>query len=415
MSIEETLKKVPFFSQLNEAQLKNLASMGKALSLQANVHAFHEGDAAECMYIIMAGSIRIYKSTRNIDSEVIVLHEGEVFGELALLDSHPRSASALALTDCELLTIDQFAFMSLILKSRAQVTFRVFSALVQRIRETNERYVGKEIALLSLSDKMEIERLRSLQQLVAGVAHELNTPLGIIATAVSIIQTTLNSDEFKAFAQDRHTSSMLEDSHEALELIQRNIQRAHRLTQDFKKVSVSQLTDVKEQFHLIDAIKEILNLFSINARKAKIEVQVINQIDEQTGEQDGSQNDIWTGYRGYLSQILLNLLGNVERYAYPDGKGGKVEITVATMTEVAGESPRFILTFRDFGAGISAENLPRVFEPFFTTGRIKGGTGLGLSIVHNIVTSALKGNITASSTPGDGTLFRITFPKEIAD
>jgi signal transduction histidine kinase len=405
MNIEETLKKVSFFTQLNDEQLSKLASMTNVLSVQADIHVFHEGDPAECMYIIMAGSVRIYKSTSDIESEVIVLHEGEFFGELALLDSHPRSASALALTDCELVTIDQFAFMSLILTSRAQMTFRVFSSLVQRIRDTNERNIEKELALLRLSDKMEIERLRSLSQMVAGVAHELNTPLGIIVTAVSVIQTTLESEEFKAFAQDRRTSLMVEDTREALDLITRNIQRAHRLTQDFKKISVSQLTDVKEQFHLIDAINEILNLYSINARKAKIEVQVINQI--------GEQNDIWTGYRGYLSQILLNLLANTERYAYPDGKGGKVEITVETDT--VGELPRFILTVRDFGAGIPAENLPKVFEPFFTTGRIKGGTGLGLSIVHNIVTSALKGSITASSTPDEGTLFRITFPKEIVD
>src|SRR5262245_55826764 len=413
MTIEETLKKVPFFSQLNAEQLTKLASMGKVSTFPANAHVFHEGDRAECMYIVMAGSIRIYKTTMDIDSEVAVLREGEVFGEMALLDSHPRSASALALTDCELLSIDEFAFMSLVLKSRAQVVYRVFSSLVQRIRETNDRYVQKEIALQSLSDQMEIERLRSLSQLVAGVAHELNTPLGIINTAASVIQSTIESDDFKAFANERDKPQLIDDSHEALDLIQRNIQRAHRLTQDFKKISVSQLTDVKEQFHLIEAIHETLNLYSINARKARIEVQVINHIGEQAIGPDDRQDDMWTGYRGYLSQVLLNLLTNVAQYAYPDGKGGKVEVTVAL--DVAIEPPRFILTVRDFGVGVPPENLPRLFEPFFTTGRIKGGTGLGLSIVHNIVTSALKGSITASSTPGERTLFRITFPKEIED
>src|SRR5258708_27069241 len=103
MTIEETLKRVPFFSQLNEEQLTKLAGMGKTVSLPANAHVFHEGDLAECMYVILAGSVRIYKRANNFESEVIVLHEGEVFGELALLDSHPRSASPLALTDCELL------------------------------------------------------------------------------------------------------------------------------------------------------------------------------------------------------------------------------------------------------------------------------------------------------------------------
>jgi signal transduction histidine kinase len=407
MSIEAILKKVPFFTQLSDEQINKLASLGKTIQLDANTHVFHEGDTAECMYILAVGSVRIYKSAESgLQGEIAVLDEGGFFGEMALLDSHPRSASAVTLTACELFTLDQFAFMSLILKSRSQVVFRVFSALVHRIRETNERNLDKELEIRSLADKMEIERLRSLSQMVAGVAHELNTPLGIVNTAASIIQNVLASDELKAFAQDHKTLSMLEDTHEALDLMQRNIQRAHRLTQDFKKISVSQLSDTKEQLHLLEAIHEVLTLFSINARKAKIEIQVINQL--------GGRDDIWSGYRGFLSQVLLNLLTNIERYAYPDGNGGKAEITVAT-DSTADRPPHFILSVRDFGIGVAPENLPRLFEPFFTTGRIKGGTGLGLAIVHNIVTSALKGKIVVTSHLGEGTLFQITFPKEIVE
>jgi signal transduction histidine kinase len=149
-----------------------------------------------------------------------------------------------------------------------------------------------------------------------------------------------------------------------------------------------------------------LNLFSITARQAKLKIELINQL--------GAQDDNWLGYRGYLSQVLLNLLTNIERYAYPDGTGGLIEITVAD-DDAADRSPHFILSIRDFGVGISPENLPRLFEPFFTTGRIKGGTGLGLTIVHNIVTSALKGTIAVTSNLGQGTQVQITFGKEIQD
>jgi signal transduction histidine kinase len=118
----------------------------------------------------------------------------------------------------------------------------------------------------------------------------------------------------------------------------------------------------------------------------------------------------WVGYRGYLAQILLNLLMNVERYAYLEGQGGPAEVTLA----LAGERD-FQLTVRDFGRGIPPADLERVFEPFFTTGRGSGGTGLGLTIVYNLATAALKGRIDIQSTIGQGTQVRLTFPRIVPD
>ncbi len=118
----------------------------------------------------------------------------------------------------------------------------------------------------------------------------------------------------------------------------------------------------------------------------------------------------WLGYRGYLSQILLNLLANVERYAYPAGQGGAAEVALA----LAGPA-EYELRVKDFGRGISPGNLDRVFEPFFTTGRCAGGTGLGMTIVYNLVTTALKGRITLHSVVGQGTNVQIVFPRVIPD
>src|SRR4051794_9294439 len=110
MTIEAILKSVSFFTQLTDEQIANLARLGKAAQFEANTHVFNEGDNAEAMYIIAAGSVRIYKKAAGgLESEISVLHEGDYFGELALLDSPPRSASAITLTACELFTIDQFA------------------------------------------------------------------------------------------------------------------------------------------------------------------------------------------------------------------------------------------------------------------------------------------------------------------
>jgi signal transduction histidine kinase len=121
----------------------------------------------------------------------------------------------------------------------------------------------------------------------------------------------------------------------------------------------------------------------------------------------------WLGYRGYLTQVLLNLLGNIERYAYPDGEGGRVEIEIVADKRRPDEF--FLLTVRDFGQGIAADHLPKVFDPFFTTGRSKGGTGLGMAIVHNIVTTALKGSIGLESKLGSGTTVTLRAPRKVPD
>jgi signal transduction histidine kinase len=140
----------------------------------------------------------------------------------------------------------------------------------------------------------------------------------------------------------------------------------------------------------------------INARLAKLNIEIEDRL---------LPTQEWLGYPGYLTQVLLNLLTNVERYAYDPAVGGQVDI-VLTGDDKA-YTPTFTVTVRDFGRGIPLEEQDKVFEPFYTTGRAKGGTGLGLAIVHNIVTIALKGSIHLQSQPGQGTAFQITFPQRV--
>jgi signal transduction histidine kinase len=120
---------------------------------------------------------------------------------------------------------------------------------------------------------------------------------------------------------------------------------------------------------------------------------------------------MWTGYRGYLSQVLMNLFTNVDRYAYPERTGGRVDITLEADDDAA--KPSFIIVVTDHGEGMQPEQLARIFEPFYTTGRIRGGTGLGMAIVYNIVTSALQGSIDVESSPGNGTTIRMEFPQRV--
>ena len=245
-------------------------------------------------------------------------------------------------------------------------------------------------------------RYRSLAQMVAGVAHEINTPIGIVNTAASVVKRRLSHELFTPLANDPRARATIDDVRQAIELIERNIGRAHKLIQDFKKLSVGQISDTKEELDLAAVIDEVVGLFKINARQAKLTIDVQNHLPEA--------HCSWLGYRGYLTQVLLNLLTNIERYAYPDGEGGRVEIDLSA---AGGPTDALlVIVVRDFGRGIAPENFPRFFDPFFTTGRSKGGTGLGMAIVHTLVTNALKGSIELTSELGLGTSVTPRLPKE---
>ena len=258
----------------------------------------------------------------------------------------------------------------------------------------------------TLRAEADLERHRTLTQMVAGVAHEINTPLGIASTALSVIQARLFLPKIKALLdQTNETREILTDILDSSTLLKSNILRAHKLVETFKKIAVSQVTEKKEQVNLPDVVTDAVGLFRINARQAKLHIAI-----DASGISGKAE---WLGYPGYLTQVILNFLQNIERYAYSEEQGGKVDVTISDQGQDC--EAKFKIEVRDYGAGICPENLPKIFDPFFTTGRGRGGTGLGLSIVNNIVTSALKGNILATSQLNSGTVFTIIIPKTIPD
>jgi signal transduction histidine kinase len=302
------------------------------------------------------------------------------------------------------LVVDKQLFAALIHESPPEVVLGMLADLSQNMRVSNERRIQEQVAQHALRTEMELERHRALSRLVAGVAHEINTPLGIANTAACIIGQELTSPLIRTLTEEREGSRLVSDVLEAIDLLQRNIQRAHALIQDFKRVSVGQLTDVKEQMDLSEAVAEVIGLFAVSARRAGLELVIHDRLP--------ATSRTWVGYHGYLSQVLLNLLTNVERYAYPPHTGGRVEVTLSAADTGA---PTFTVTVRDFGKGIRPEDVPRVFDVFFTTGRSSGGSGLGLAIVYTIVTGPLQGTITVTSALDTGTTFSITFPQTIND
>jgi signal transduction histidine kinase len=405
MDIEITLRKVPFFADFTESQIHQVAVIGEITPHTAGYRIFKEGEQADRFYIIVNGSVRVYGG--NPEGEEVtynIFEEGDYLGELALLDGEVRSASATCLEPTTFFTLERGAFRTLI-NSSPLLYERVFAGVARMIRRLNTSYFQTELASRTLRNEMEMDRHRALSQMVAGVAHEINTPIGSVSTAASIIKARLESNELKLLPQSSEAKSAYEDVLEALSLLDRNVQRAHRLIQSFKTISVNQLVDVKEMLSIVGVIEDNLTLFRINARKSRLELIFKNQLSGHDFE--------WIGYQGYLSQVLMNLFTNIERYAYPNGIGGTIDITIQADDERT--EPVYILTVQDFGNGIAPENLPHIFDAFFTTGRGRGGTGLGLAIVYNIVTTALKGIISIQSELEKGTTVTIVLPQVVPD
>jgi signal transduction histidine kinase len=269
--------------------------------------------------------------------------------------------------------------------------------------------VRKKEQMEALLAQKEIDRHRSISEMVAGVAHEVNTPLGIVNSAASIIEMSLSQEirddllEGKNEDDSEELGEILEDMFESSQLIQNNMKRTSDLIQRFKSLSVSQMSDELEEILIIDKIEELIMLYKISARDSSLAIHFQHQLDDKTL--------MWRGYSGYLFQIIQNLLSNIERYAYPDKKGGNVEIKLNT--SILNNEKAFCLQISDFGIGMDKASLERIFDAFYTTGRNKGGSGLGMAIVHNLVTSALKGTINVKSMPKKGILTTICFPQYI--
>ena len=220
------------------------------------------------------------------------------------------------------------------------------------------------------------------------MAHEINTPLGIVRTAASFDP------------QSDWRPGTTEDLVEASALIERNIERAHRLVEEFKTLSVSQVSDALEQLDLVRVVEEMVELFSINARRSGLRVRWT------IGSRPRMRRDV-AGYRGPSQPGGAEFADQRRALRVPAGcRRRGVESKSGRMS-----SDGFVLGVRDHGRGIAPEaDLPRVFDPFFTTGRAQGGTGLGLAIVRNLVRDGLGGSVEITSEPGAGTRVTIHLP-----
>jgi signal transduction histidine kinase len=243
---------------------------------------------------------------------------------------------------------------------------------------------------------MQAGKMAALGSLVAGIAHEINTPIGISVTSASSMQDQVRLLR-KDFDHGQMKRSSLEQymihADEATDILLRNLKRAAELIRSFKMVAVDQTSDDRRTINLRTYIDEILISLQPNLKRTSI--QVVNSCDENI-----SINTI----PGALYQIITNFVMNSIIHAYEPTQAGFIKISA----RVSGED--IVLEYSDDGKGVPDTHLEKVFDPFFTTKRGQGGSGLGLNIVYNLVVSTLKGTISITSQPGCGTTFILKFP-----
>lgn len=249
-----------------------------------------------------------------------------------------------------------------------------------------------------MSELVNKEKLASLGSLVSGIAHEINTPLGVSVSAASLLETKTEEVIRALQSNQLHKDTLIDyinNVDETEQILSNNLKRASNLVKSFKDIAVNQSIEEKIEFNVYDYIQSVL-LSLKHEYKHK----------EHTFEVKCPKALYLYSYSGAFSQILTNFIMNSIIHGFKDKIAGHVII------EVIESDSNIKLIYSDDGVGMTEEVLKRIFEAFYTTNRGKGGSGLGLNVVYNIVTGQLGGTINCTSTPNSGTIFTIEFDKE---
>jgi len=291
--------------------------------------------------------------------------------------------------------LDQTAKIQLL---RDEIVIQLDIALGQKEEIEKQRdEVKKAIAELKQTQKklIEAEKMASLGNLVAGVAHEINTPVGICLAATSSLEEKTKR-QAGAFKQKKLSQSdlfnYLKSTYESSKLIVSNLQRTGELVQSFKQVSVDEVTEQKRKFKLREYIENVFK--SLGPKLQEKDVQISVDCDDDL---------VLMSYPGMFAQIITNFTINSLSHAFNDTQKGHIQVKCTQ------EGENLILSFVDDGCGMPEDVRKKVFNPFFTT-NMQGGTGLGMNIVYNLVTQKLEGEIECVSKEGEGAEFIVKAP-----
>ncbi|MBH9552826.1 sensor histidine kinase [Inhella gelatinilytica] len=271
------------------------------------------------------------------------------------------------------------------------------------LSKTNQELTRAMLQLKTAQRELvESEKLASLGRLVAGVAHELNTPLGNAITVVTSLEdrwaeldSALHSGQPMRRSQ---LESLVADTRRGQDILQRNVRKAAELVRDFKQVAIDQTQDARREFDLAAMVRDVLVMVEPSFKHTPFVIE--------THLEDGLKLN---SFPGSLGQVLTNLLVNARVHGLHDRPEGTVTVECHQAPE---SSDWVVLSVSDNGWGMDESVRKRIFDPFFTTKLGRGGTGLGMHIVHNIVTQLLGGGIDVISEPNQGAVMRLRLPKQ---
>lgn len=241
---------------------------------------------------------------------------------------------------------------------------------------------------------VESEKMASLGSLVAGVAHEINTPVGVGLMGITHLMEE-NETIRKRYQNGELSEEVFEDylssTTDLSKIVLKNLDRTAHLVRGFKQIAVDQASEEERAINLKEYIEEIIFSLGSVIRKANANIEVDCPPDYHVITNPG-----------HLSQVVTNLIVNSITHGFQDKKGGKINIIIREKS-----AKQFTMVYKDNGKGISKSNLTKIFDPFFTTNRANGGSGLGLNVTYNIVKNTFHGSITCRSQENEGVEFTL--------
>ncbi|NRA85172.1 MAG: HAMP domain-containing protein [Gammaproteobacteria bacterium] len=277
----------------------------------------------------------------------------------------------------------------------------VINKLAKQKNELERNDVKLRASIFQLKETqnqlVESEKMASLGSLVAGISHEINTPVGIGVTAASYLSECIGdlkkSVEQKSLTQSKMTK-FLDNSQQSTTLLLNNLNKASQLIQSFKDIAVDQTSEAIRDVDLHKYLNEVITSLQPKLKRTTHRIVV-----------NCTEHIMIRCRAGALSQIFTNMILNSIIHAFDDKSDGVITISLSQSTQF------IMIDYCDNGSGISPENLSSLFEPFYTTKRGQGGSGLGTHILYNIVTQSLHGTIVPHSAPGQGLGYKIKFPR----
>lgn len=263
-------------------------------------------------------------------------------------------------------------------------------------KRNTELATSMETIQMAKDQLVESERMASLGGLVAGIAHDVNTPLGVSVTATSFLQDRVqklqNAYDDKKLTGSTMTS-FLSEAQQTITLLTNNLNRASDLISSFKQVAVDQTSEAVREINVSEYLTEVVQSLAPNFKKTQhiIDIHCPDDISIKCAP-------------GVLAQILTNMIMNSLIHGFEDKPKGAITL------DISDQNGNLIIDYKDDGRGLDEGTLARHFDAFFTTRRGKGGSGLGTHIMYNLVTQTLGGSIEVFSEPDKGLQYKITIP-----